>query len=781
MASMEKKYVIGVDGGTESIRAGVFDLAGTPLSFASVAYPTAFPAPGWAEQDPADWWAGLGTAVRQAVASASIQPCQVAALSVDSTCCTVVALDARGQALRPALLWMDMRSAAQAARVAACGDEALGVNGGGAGPVSAEWMVPKVLWLRESEPEVFEAAAGVCEYQDFVNFHLTGRWVASLNNASIRWHYSTRRAGGWPEGMLRTLGLEALLHKWPAEVLPLGAVVGGLTAAAAEHLGLPQGVVVAQGGADADIGMVRSGGGGGIGLGVIRPGQLALLTGSSHLHLGVTDQVFHGKGMWGVYPDALLPGVHVVEGGQTSTGSAVAWYRRLVGEEGYEALNREAEAVAPGCEGVVCLDHFQGNRTPHTDAVSRGAITGLTLAHGRGHVFRALLESICFGTEHIFETMRANGYAPASVTVAGGATRSPLWMQIHADVSNVPFILTKVSDAPALGAAILAAVAAGLYPDVPTACSHMDRVVQPDPQRHAEYRRHYRAYKALYPALKPGFHAAAAAASQAPTAADAPDVAQKQGQQGQEQGQQQGRQQDGADLHSIVSPSILSADFSSLARDVARVVAAGAEWVHVDIFDGVFVPNLTIGPPVVKSLHKSVPQAFLDCHLCVVHPENYVEDLAAAGCAQFTFHIEAPGIDFCCHTAAALCRRARGLGMLAGIALTPETAPDAVFPLCAAGEVDTVLLLSVRAGFGGQKFQPGVLPKVAALRRAFPVINIIVDGGITLDNAGSVARAGANALVAGTTVFAGKEPPEVAVPGLVRQIAEGRAAWPRCD
>ncbi|PRW57267.1 carbohydrate kinase [Chlorella sorokiniana] len=763
---MSSKYVIGVDGGTESIRAGVFDLAGTPLSFASQPYPTSFPQPGWAEQDPADWWAGLGAAVREAVASAGIQTTDVAAICVDTTCCTVVALDAAGKALRPALLWMDMRSAPQAAKVAACGDEALAVNSAGAGPVSAEWMVPKALWLKENEGEVFERAAVICEYQDFINFHLTGRWCASVNNVSIRWHYSTQRPGGWPISMLQKLGLEALQQKWPQEVLPLGAVVGGLTAAAAAHLGLPEGLPVAQGGADADIGMV--------GLGVIRPGQLALLTGSSHLHLGVTDKVFHGKGIWGVYPDAILPGVHMVEGGQTSTGSAVAWYRRLVGEPDYAALNEEAAAVPPGCEGVVCLDHFQGNRTPHTDALSRGAITGLTLKHGRGHVFRALIESICFGTEHILETMRAAGFTPDSVTVAGGATRSELWLQTHADVSNVPFILTKVSDAPALGCAILAAVAAGLFPDVPAACAamvHQDRVVQPDPQRHAEYQRHFQAYKALYPALKPGFHTAAGQQQQgaaAPAAAEAANGSSR-------------SVSKGDDLHSIVSPSILSADFAHLARDVDRVVRAGAEWVHVDIFDGVFVPNLTIGPPVVKSLHKAVPDAFLDCHLCTVHPENYVADLAAAGASQFTFHIEAPGIDFDCDKAAALAQAARDRGMLAGIALTPDTQPEAVFPLCEAGAVDTVLLLAVRAGFGGQKFGPAVLPKVAALRSRFPRINIIVDGGITLDNAALVAEAGANALVAGTTVFAGKEPPEVAVPGLVSLIAGARAAWPKTE
>lgn len=125
----------------------MFDEAGTPLSFASATYPTAFPAPGWAEQEPGHWWAGLGTAVRQAVAGAGIQPSQVASICVDTTCCTVVALDAAGAALRPALLWMDMRSAGQAAKVAACGDEALAVNSAGAGPVSAEWMVPKVGWV----------------------------------------------------------------------------------------------------------------------------------------------------------------------------------------------------------------------------------------------------------------------------------------------------------------------------------------------------------------------------------------------------------------------------------------------------------------------------------------------------------------------------------------------------------------------------------------------------------------------------------------------------------
>ena len=215
--------------------------------------------------------------------------------------------------------------------------------------------------------------------------------------------------------MVENLGMPELLKKWPDTVLRLGEEIGGLTSNAAVHLDLPEGVPVLQGGADAFIGM--------IGLGVVNPGSLAFITGSSHLHLGLSPQAFHGQGIWGTYADAVIPGLHVVEGGQTSTGSVVSWIRRTLGSPSYEELNHEAAELEPGSEGVVIQEHFQGNRTPHTDPLSRGVISGLTLKHGRGHLFRAALEGIAFGTELILETMRNNGFAAETVVLAGGATR----------------------------------------------------------------------------------------------------------------------------------------------------------------------------------------------------------------------------------------------------------------------------------------------------------------------------------------------------------------------
>ena len=284
------RYVIGIDGGTESLRAHVFDMAGRDLGGAVSAYETAFPAPGRAEQDPREWWRALGEATRGAVRAAKLRARDIAALAVDTTSATVVLTDAAGEPLRPAILWMDVRAADEAAAVRRTGDPALRLNGAGRGPVSPEWMIPKALWLKRHERELFVRAARICEYQDFLVGRLTGRNIASLCTASIRWHYRSRE-GGWPDSLLAALGLKDLRSRWPQEVVAPGEPVGALTAAAADHLGLAASTLVVQGGADAFIGM--------IGLGVARPGQLALVTGSSHLQLAVTSESISVPGLWG--------------------------------------------------------------------------------------------------------------------------------------------------------------------------------------------------------------------------------------------------------------------------------------------------------------------------------------------------------------------------------------------------------------------------------------------------------------------------------------------------
>jgi ribulokinase len=490
--------VLGIDFGTEGVRAHVFGLDGKPLGSGIGTYPTRFPSPAWAEQDPNDWWVAAAGAVRAALDRAGASPGDIVGMAVDTTSCTVVALGRDDVPLRPALIWMDVRSDREAGDVAASDDPALRVNGAGRSPVSAEWMIPKALWIKRNEPQIWDRAAVVCEFQDYVNLLLTGRLVGSLNNMSIRWHYQAEH-GGLPSSLLDRLGLSDLAARWPGDVLRPGEPIGGLTAEAASHLGLRQGLPVAQGGADAFIGMV--------GLGVAAPGQLALVTGSSHLQLGVADHAFHRPGVWGTYADAVYRGRYVVEGGQTSTGSIVNWFRsRFAPSIGYEELNRDAAALPPGAEGLLVLDHFQGNRTPYTDARSRGAVTGLTLKHTPAHVFRAIVEGVCLGTRLILDTMADAGFRADSITVAGGATNSPLWLQVHADTAGVPLVVTEVPDAPALGSAILASVGVGAHASVEDAIRAMVRtraVIEPDAGRHAAYAPIYDRYKELYAALKP--------------------------------------------------------------------------------------------------------------------------------------------------------------------------------------------------------------------------------------------------------------------------------------
>lgn len=514
-AAARDGLVVALDGGTEGVRAGLFDPCGRPVAFARAGYGTVHPHQGWAEQDPNDWWTAAVGATRQVLAG--VDPSAVRGIAVACTSCSVVVCDGEGTPLRPALIWMDVRAARQAARIGETGDPALKYSG--YDRTSAEWLLSKVLWLVENEPQTYAEARHVVEYTDWLTHRLTGEWTGNINTAAIRGYYD-RDAGGWPTSLFEKVGVPDLLAKLPDPILDLGETVGPLDADAAEALGLPAGVPVAAGGADAFVGMV--------GLDVVRPGRMALITGSSHLHLAQTRTPSYSPGMFGSYTDAVVPGQYTIEGGQVSTGSVVKWFRELCAGDYfagtgasatavsgmtsaavYERLQEHAAKIPPGSDGVLALDFWQGNRTPYVDARARGMLWGLSLGHTPAHVHRALLEAVCFGTENILRTFARCGHPITEAVACGGAVKSDLWMQIHADVSNIPITVTAVPEAVTLGSAVLASVAGGLHPDVATAAHTMvrvERVIEPDPEAHEAYQFYFDAYLDSYDAMRDLMH-----------------------------------------------------------------------------------------------------------------------------------------------------------------------------------------------------------------------------------------------------------------------------------
>jgi len=219
----------------------------------------------------------------------------------------------------------------------------------------------------------------------------------------------------------------------------------------------------------------------------------------------VTEVPLNAPGVWGSYADIVYPDRYIVEGGQTSTGSNINWLGRLTGGLDFDELNAKAAQLAPGCDGLIVQDHFQGNRTPYTDPLSRGALVGLTLAHEKHHVFRAMMEGVGFGTRAILDAFKAAGYSADEMTLGGGASGSDLWLQIHADTSGIPVRVPASPDAPSIGSAVLAAYGAGHYASIDEGISQMvaaGRTIDPIAVNVAQYEEVYARYKSLYPALK---------------------------------------------------------------------------------------------------------------------------------------------------------------------------------------------------------------------------------------------------------------------------------------
>ena len=269
----EERFVLGLDVGTQSLRAALVDMQGRTIAFGVAPIDTTYPHPTWAEQDPHQWWNAARTAVQKALADSGAAPEQVVAIGLDCTACTVLACDLDGKPLRPALLWMDQRSYREADAISATGDPVLRYV---SGRVSPEWMLPKALWLKNNEPEIYQRAARIVECTDWMMYRLTGQWTLSLNHVAVKWNYA-RPDGGWPTALMNQVGLQELQAKWPERIVPLGKGDARLDAAAALDLGLNAGTPVAQGGIDAYLGM--------LGLGATHDGDVAVIVGSSTCHL----------------------------------------------------------------------------------------------------------------------------------------------------------------------------------------------------------------------------------------------------------------------------------------------------------------------------------------------------------------------------------------------------------------------------------------------------------------------------------------------------------------
>lgn len=497
---MTNGLLIGIDCGTTRIRSGIFDLGGTLVTSAEYKFDLKIPKVGWAEQDAGEWVKGLVIATRNSVDQLAGSGNKFLGIGLTATSASVVAVGADHRPLADAIMWMDVRSEPQMAKIKK--DAAADFLDRFGGQISAEWFIPKALWLKENRPTLFQKARRIVDAVDWLTFFLTGQWVGSVSNATNSGAYFPSE-GGWATEALQAIGLGELVPKLIHRVEHVGSPAGGLIAEAAQAMGLPSGLPVGVGGIDCHVGMV--------GLDSLQEGQMALVIGSSSCHLILTPKARRIAGIWGPYEDAVVPGMWLIETGQTTTGSILRWFQFQFAraDEPIAELSAEAEQIEPGAEGLIMLDTWQGNRSPYNESFPRGGLIGLSLRHTRAHILRAIFEGICFGaTASINHTEKHCGVPIEQINIGGGGAANIFWMQMHADITGRRVRLTAEPEATLLGAAICGGTACGVLCDLETGAKQMVRgklTLEPDMGIHRQYTQLFGRYQNAYIALRPLF------------------------------------------------------------------------------------------------------------------------------------------------------------------------------------------------------------------------------------------------------------------------------------
>ena len=506
---MSSPLLLGIDVGTTSLKAVLFDADGAILSQASQEYPTAYPHPNWAEQDPDDWWRAACAILPKIIADAGADPRAIAGIGVSGQAPSVVPVGRDAAALRPALLWLDRRSEDQCAwlreRVGAAA--IAGVNGGRIDPY---YLAPKWLWVHDHEPEIYRETHAVLQANGYLVAKLCGALTMDVSHGPLTLFFDSRRLR-YSEALAEAMGLD--LAQMPP-IRPCAEVVGEVTAAAAAATGLAAGTPVIAGMCDGTAAAVEAG--------LLRRGDAVEMTGQSTVLLICSDAPYLG--------DALIPLVHgipgqyLVVGALVASGGSLRWFRDQLGEaerlagpllgvDPFDLLSQEAARSPAGANGLIFLPYMYGERSPIWDSAARGVFFGLSLATKKADLVRAIMEGAAFGLRHNAETAAAGGFPLAALTCVGGGARSALWNQIKADVLQARIRLPRGATGAPLGDALAAGVATGVYSSFDEA---VRRVVQierefiPDATLAGRYDALYGVYTGLYPALKDSFQRLAA-------------------------------------------------------------------------------------------------------------------------------------------------------------------------------------------------------------------------------------------------------------------------------
>jgi len=492
-------HVLGVDVGTGGTRAVILDQNGRLLASATEEHePFASPQIGWAEQNPEDWWRACGIAVRKALASAGFGGDQIGCVGFSGQMHGAVMLDAADEAVRPALIWCDLRTEKQCQdltqRIGA--EELIRLT---CNPALPNFTLTKFLWVRENEPENWKRVRSVMLPKDYVRFRLTGDRATDMADASgtLMLDVAHRR---WSDEVLQAAEMEKSLLP---RLFESSEICGKVSVAGAAATGLQQGTPVVAGAGDQAAGAV--------GMGIAVPGAVSATIGTSGVVFAATDcPALDAKGRLHTFCHAV-PGRWHVMGVTQSAGLSLRWFRDRFGAGGsengtdsYERLTAEAAAIPPGSDGLLWAPYLMGERTPHLDPNARAALIGLTASHKRGHVVRAILEGVAFSLRDSFTLFAEMNVPVRNIRLGGGGARSLLWRQIQADVYGREVEILEAEEGAAYGAAILAGVGAGVWSSVDTACSEVVKVAQrvaPQPAVVERMNTSYAAYRRMYPAI----------------------------------------------------------------------------------------------------------------------------------------------------------------------------------------------------------------------------------------------------------------------------------------